>query len=96
MLQSMLEVPNDKWVENKEMLTKDTAAKLVSKKYSKINNKFIYSFSHFDLVVRIFYTSIIKCKIKNHFWISLKKIPQSGMPTIMKKIIMVYQMSIKR
>ncbi len=96
MLQSMLEVPNDKWVTNNKLLKKDKIATLVSKKYYIIKNKFIYSFSHFDLVVKIYYTSVKKRKIKNHFWISLNKIPQSGMPTIMKKLTRVYQSSIKR
>ena len=96
MLQSMLEVPNDRWEVNNKLLRKDHVAELVSKKYSIINDKFIYSFSHFDLIVKIFYTLIKKRKIKNHFWISLKKIPQSGMPTIMKKIISIYKSSIER
>ena len=94
MLQSMLELPNDKWVTNKKLLKKDGAAKLVSIKFYKVIDGLLYSFSHFDLKVEIFYTSIKKRKIKNHFWILLNKTPQSGMPTLMKKIIRIYQGSI--
>ena len=93
MLQSMLEVPNDKWVTNKKLLIKDKTAKLVSIKFSKIIKEFIYSFSHFDLNVEIFYTSIKKRKIENHFWISLNKVVDLGMPTLMKKIMKIYQSS---
>ena len=89
MLQSMLEVPNDKWVTNKVLLKKDETAKLCSIKFSKIIGGFIYSFSHFDLKVEIFSTSIKKRKIKNHSWIMLNKAAQSGMPTLMKKIIRI-------
>ena len=93
MLQSMLEVPNDNWVMNKKLLKKDKTAKLVSIKFYKIIGEFNYSFSHFHLNVEIFYTSIKKRKIENHFWISLNKIVDLGMPTLMKKIMKIYQSS---
>ena len=95
MLPSMLEIPNDNWATNEKLLRKDRAVKLASKKFSKVIDKLNYSFSHFDLMVKIFYTSIRKRKIENHYWIPLNKVTQSGMPTIMKKIIKKYQNSIK-
>ena len=58
---------------------------------AKILDELIYSFSHFNLNVEIFYATVKKRKIKNHFWVSLSKVMQSGMPTLMKKIVRIYQ-----
>jgi adenine-specific DNA glycosylase len=88
MLPSMLEVPNDKWVVEKKLLVKDSSISLFQKKFTKCK-PIIYSFSHFDLAIDIYFTKERKRKIKNHNWISLKNIAEIGMPTIMKKIVEV-------
>ena len=90
MLQSMVEIPNDLWVNKKKQLERDGLIKLISKKFNKIKKSLIYSFSHFDLNVEIYFTKIKKRKFIKHRWLSLLKIDNSGMPTIMKKIIKHY------
>ena len=59
MLASMLEVPNDNWVENKKLLSHD---KLISKLKTKLKHKgsIEYSFSHFDLETEIYFGNIKK------------------------------------
>ena len=96
MLPSMIEVPTSDWLENKIKNKKDVFEIFISRKFYKINNKLIYPFSHFDLYVEIFYIKIKKRKIKNYSWISIKKIDSSGMPTLMKKIVKNYQLSVER
>jgi len=88
MLPSMLEVPNDKWVENKKLLKKDKIYKFFQKKLSKCKT-ITYSFSHFDLEVEIFFMKEFKKKIINHKWILLNNVGKSSMPTIMKKIVAI-------
>jgi len=86
MLPSMLEVPNDKWVTEKKLLVRDSSVSLFKKKFTKCK-PILYSFSHFDLAIDIYFTKERKRKIKNHNWILLKNIAEIGMPTIMKKIV---------
>ena len=86
MLPSMLEVPNDKWVTEKKLLVRDSSISFFHKKFTKCK-PIVYSFSHFDLAIDIYFTKERKRKIKNHNWILLKNIAEIGMPTIMKKIV---------
>ena len=90
MLPSMLEVPNDPWVNNRYLLLRDKKLKLNGKKFIKMKEKLIYSFSHFNLEVEIYYTKLNKIKIIKHHWLSLSKINNIGMPTVMKKIVKAY------
>ena len=79
---------------DKKHLIKDRITRSVPVKFYKIIDNLIYSFSHFDLNVEIFYTFVKKRKIKSHYWISLNKVAKSGMPTLMKKIMNIYRSSI--
>ena len=88
MLPSMLEVPNDIWVEDKKLLKKDKIYKIFQKKLTKCKT-ITYSFSHFDLEVEIFFMREYKKRITNHKWILLNNIVKSAMPTIMKKIVAI-------
>ena len=90
MLQSMIEVPNDSWVENKKNLIRDNLIKLFSIKLIKFRKKIIYSFSHFDLDIEIYYTKVRKKIFKNYKWLSLSKIDNFGFPTVMKRIVKMY------
>ena len=92
MLPSMLEVPNDKWVAEKKLLVEDSSISLFQKKFTKCK-PIIYSFSHFDLAIDIYFTKERKRKIKNHDWILLNNIGEIGMPTIMKKIVEVAKLN---
>ena len=92
MLQSMMEIPNDPWVEKYKSLKHDKIIKSFSIKLFKIKKKLIYSFSHFDLHIEIFFAKIKKnalnkTKIK---WIKLSRINSSGFPSIMQKIVKLY------
>ena len=92
MLPSMLEVPNDKWVDEKKLLVKDSSISLFQKKFIKCK-PIIYPFSHFDLTIDIYFIKERKRKIKNHNWILLKNIAEIGMPTVMKKIVEVAKLN---
>ena len=92
MLPSMLEIPNDKWVAEKKLLVKDSSVSLFQKKFTKCK-PFIYSFSHFDLAIEIYFTKERKRKIKKHDWILLNNIDKIGMPTVMKKIVEVAKLN---
>ena len=46
-----------------------------------------YSFSHFDLETEVFYIKVKKIIFKNQKWINKKKLNQSSLPTVMKKIV---------
>ena len=92
MLPSMLEVPNDKWVTEKKLLVRDSSISLFQKKFTKCK-PIIYSFSHFDLAIDIYFTKERKRKIKNHDWILLNNIAEIGMPTVMKKIVEVVKLN---
>ena len=92
----MLEIPNDEWVYQKKQLIQDNLIKLITKKLLKLNENLIYSFSHFNLEVEIFFTKIKKKKFNGYQWLSLKRISTSGMPTLMKKIAILYLRSVKQ
>lgn len=86
MLASMLEVPNDIWVNDKKNLIADS---IVNEKSYKMLSKgsIEYSFSHFDLETEVFYIKVKKIIFKNQKWINKKKLNQSSLPTVMKKIV---------
>ena len=88
MLASMLEVPNDIWVENKNLLSHD---EIINKIKTKLKHKgsIEYSFSHFDLETDIYYGNIKKSNISDANWIKKTGYSKSGLPTIMKKIVEV-------
>ncbi len=88
MLASMLEVPNDNWVENKKLLSHD---ELISKIKTKLKHKgsIEYSFSHFDLETEIYFGNIKKNKLSQANWIKKTHYSKSGLPTVMKKIVEV-------
>ena len=88
MLASMLEVPNDDWVEKKNLLKKNEVIKKINKHFLK-KGFLSYSFSHFDLDTEIFFTTINKEKIANGKWLKVSKYSKSQLPTVMKKIIKV-------
>ena len=92
MLPSMLEVPNDKWVAEKKLLVRDSSVSLFQKKFTRCK-PIIYSFSHFDLAIDIYFTKERKRKIKNHDWILLNNIAEIGMPTVMKQIVKVAELN---
>ena len=86
MLGSMLEVPNDIWVEKKSLLKKDS---LVGSKEKYLVNKgnLIYSFSHFNLHLEVFYKKIKKKDFPQSKWLSIVRYYKSQLPTVMKKIV---------
>ena len=73
-------------------VNKDSSISLFQKKFTKCK-PIIYSFSHFDLAIDIYFTKERKRKIKNHDWILLNNIAEIGMPTIMKKIVEVVKLN---
>ena len=86
MLASMIEIPNDPWVNKKIELRSDKIIKKIQKKLL-LKGKIRYSFSHFDLYVDVFFAKIVKKNYSNVMWLSKKNIYSSGMPTAMKKIV---------
>ena len=86
MLASMLEIPNDEWVDAKKKLKRHDIYKALSVKYKRIG-KITYSFSHFDLDIDIYKSKVMKKNYKNFNWIQSNKIDASGMPTVMKEIV---------
>ena len=86
MLASMLEVPNDNWVINKNELMHD---KIINKIKNKIRSKGIveYSFSHFDLETEVFLIVVKKNIFRNQKWVKTNNINKVGLPTVMKKIV---------
>ena len=86
MLASMLEVPNDNWVENKKLLSHDV---IITKLNTKLEHKgsIEYSFSRFDLETDIYYGIIKKNRISKANWIKKTSYSKSGLPTVMKKIV---------
>ncbi len=88
MLASMLEVPNDSWVENKKLLSQD---KILNRIKIKLVHKgsIEYSFSHFDLETDIYFGNVKKNKVFQANWIKKAHYSRSGLPTIMKKIVEV-------
>ena len=88
MLASMLEVPNDNWVKNKKFLFHD---EIITKLNTKLKHKgsIEYSFSHFDLETEIYIGNIKKNKLSKANWINKNNYSESGLPTLMKKIVEV-------
>ena len=94
MLPSMIEVPNDAWAKHRKNLVRDNLIKSFSMKLFKLKEKIIYSFSHFDLDIEVYFAKVIKTRFKNYQWLSLTKIDNSGLPTVMRKIVNKYINSI--
>ena len=94
MLQSMIEVPNDLWVKNRKNLVMDNFINSSSFKLFKLKEKNVYSFSHFDLYIEAYFARVKKIKIRKYLWLSLNKIDNSGLPTVMKKIVKMYMRSV--
>ncbi len=89
MLPTMLEVPNGKWLRssiNKNYINRNKPLNIIFKKLESSVN---YSFSHFDLNIKIYFAKSNKTKIENGKWYSLKKINSIELPTVMKKIVQV-------
>ncbi len=86
MLPSMLEVPNDLWVEKKNLLKKDLLIKKINKKLNR-KESLLYSFSHFDLNTEIFYLKVMKKNFPKQKWLKISKFTDSQLPTVMKKIV---------
>jgi len=86
MLASMLEVPNDNWVKNKNLLIADQDVQNIKTKLQS-KGSLEYSFSHFDLETEIFFGNIKKSHLSNANWIKKSSYSKSGLPTVMKKIV---------
>ena len=86
MLASMLEVPNDNWVKNKNLLIADQDVQNIKTKLQS-KGSLEYSFSHFDLETEIFFGDIKKSHLSNAKWIKKSSYSKSGLPTVMKKIV---------
>tara|TARA_B100000686_G_scaffold238553_1_gene246733 strand:+ start:3764 stop:4810 length:1047 start_codon:yes stop_codon:yes gene_type:complete len=86
MLASMLEVPNDAWVEKKNLLKKDNLVKKINEKFHR-KETLLYSFSHFDLNTDIFYLKVRRKNFPKQKWLNISKFTNSQLPTVMKKII---------
>ena len=86
MLASMLELPNDEWVEKKSLLRRDNIAKKIEKKLIR-KGHLSYSFSHFVLYSEIFYKKIRKIDYPKNKWLNINKYSNSQLPTVMKKIL---------
>jgi A/G-specific adenine glycosylase len=86
MLASMLEVPNDDWVEKKSLLRRDVIVNKLQKKLIR-KGELNYSFSHFDLYLEIFYKKIRKIDYPQNKWLNINKYSNSQLPTVMKKIL---------
>ena len=86
MLASMLEVPNDAWVEKKNLLEKDIIIKKINQKFLR-KETLLYSFSHFDLNTDIFYLKVKRKNFPKHKWLNISKFLDSQLPTVMKKIV---------
>ena len=86
MLASMLEVPNDLWVEKKNLLKKDVIIKKINQKFHR-KDTLLYSFSHFDLNTDIFYLKVMRKNFPKQKWLNISKFANSQLPTVMKKII---------
>ena len=86
MLASMLEVPNDNWMTEKNLLKKDNEIKKIKKRFFK-KGSLKYSFSHFDLYSDIYFTRIKKNNFANGRWLRVSRYNKSQLPTVMKKIV---------
>lgn len=88
MLASMLEVPNDLWVEKKILLEKDAEVEKLNKNFHN-KGSLVYPFSHFNLNVEIFYIQVKKNKFPKRKWLNISRYSSSQLPTVMKKIIKI-------
>ena len=88
MLASMLEVPNDLWVEKKSLLQNDEVVKILNSNFD-IKGSIIYPFSHFNLHAEVYYKQIKKNKFPKTKWLNISKYSNSQLPTVMKKIVEV-------
>ena len=86
MLASMLEIPNDVWVQKKTLLKKDLLIKKINRKFYQ-KGSLLYSFSHFDLDTQIFYLKVSKNNFPQQKWLNINKYSKSQLPTVMKKIV---------
>lgn len=86
MLPSMLEIPNDKWVLDKNKLKYD---EIIIGIRNKMQNRgsIEYSFSHFNLEAEVFFIKVKKNFFTKHKWIQKNNLKNSGLPTVMKKIV---------
>ena len=82
----MLEVPNDLWVEKKNLLKKDLLIKKINKKLNR-KESLLFSFSHFDLDTEIFYLKVMKKNFPKQKWLKISQFTDSQLPTVMKKIV---------
>jgi len=88
MLASMLEIPNDKWVIDKNKLVYDKIVQNLTKKI-QYKGSIEYSFSHFDLETEVFFANVKKNHFLKYKWMKKNNFKKSGLPTVMKKIIEV-------
>ena len=88
MLASMLEIPNDKWVIDKNKLVYDKIVQNLKKKI-QYKGSIEYSFSHFDLETEVFFANVKKNHFLKYKWMKKNNFKKSGLPTVMKKIIEV-------
>ena len=86
MLPSMLEVPNDNWVKNKNQLVHDKIIKNIKNKMLS-KGSVEYSFSHFNLETEVFYVIVKKNIFKDQKWLKINNIDKVELPTVMKKIV---------
>ena len=70
----------------KSLLRRDEIVKKIEKKLIRRDN-FIYSFSHFDLNLEIFFKEIRKIDYPKNKWLNIYKYSNSQLPTVMKKIV---------
>ena len=88
MLASMLEIPNDRWVIDKNKLVYDKIVQNLKKKI-QYKGSIEYSFSHFDLETEVFFANVKKNHFLKYKWMKKNNFKKSGLPTVMKKIIEV-------
>tara|TARA_B100000686_G_C16778132_1_gene969958 strand:+ start:1841 stop:2899 length:1059 start_codon:yes stop_codon:yes gene_type:complete len=88
MLASMFEVPNDNWVIDKKKLVHDKIVTNLKDKF-QYKGSVKYSFSHFDLDTAVYYIKVKKKKFTNKRWIKKHNINNSGLPSVMKKIVKI-------
>ena len=79
MLASMLEVPNDEWVEKKNLLKKNLLINKINQKFNK-KGSLVYSFTHFDLDTEIFSLRILKKNFPKQKWQVISKQLQGSFP----------------
>ena len=65
MLKLMMEIPNDEWVKYKKNLVRDNIILSHKMKFYKLKKNILYSFSHFDLNIEIYFTKIKNNNLKS-------------------------------